>query len=142
MHQLIIFYDSHCPLCCYEMDKLLQHDTNHQIKLVDIYSMEFDELAPDITIENALSIIHGIYQSKIIQGIDVNYWAWTLVGKKHWVIFLKVPIMRQLAKVIYRLFARFRHPISTIFSKCFNIKAEQCSTGYCLVKKTSDHRSK
>lgn len=141
MSTLIIFYDSHCPLCCFEMDKLVQHDVTKQIKLVDIYSDQFAKLAPNIPQTEALSTIHGIYQNQIIKGIDVNYWAWTLVGKQHWVILLKVPITRQLAKLGYRIFARFRHQISSTFSKLFKRKAKQCSYGYCHDhKKTSDHR--
>lgn len=143
MTSLIIFYDSQCPLCCYEIDKLIQHDVNHRIKFVDIFSEEFDELAPGIDRSQALTIIHGIYQNKVIQGIDVNYWAWTLVGKKHWVFLLTTPVSRQIAKLGYCIFARNRRFISSLFSKLVKPNDKQCLNGYCNdPNKTSNHRRK
>lgn len=123
------------------MDKLLRYDVHDQIKLVDIYSAEFNLLAPEVNKGMALSVIHGIYQNKVIQGIDVNYWAWSLVGKKHWVVLLRTPVTRQLAKLGYVIFARNRHLISSICSKLFKLNAKQCANGYCHAPhKTPNHR--
>jgi predicted DCC family thiol-disulfide oxidoreductase YuxK len=124
------------------MDKLLMHDKKNLIKLIDIHSDCFNEMVPEISKKTALSVIHALYQNEVIQGIDVNYWAWTLVGKKHWVFLLQVPFTRQVAKLAYRIFARFRHPISTTFNRLFKLKTKQCSNGYCHDKKTPNNRIK
>ncbi len=134
---LTIFYDGQCPLCCFEMNKLKAHDTNNQIELCDIHDETFVEKTlalsngETLTKEQALKVIYAIHQGKLISGIDVNYWAWSLVGKKHWVLFLKIPLFRQLSKLGYLFFARYRKAISSFANKHFNLETPNCSTGYC-----------
>ena len=146
---LTIFYDGQCPLCCFEMDKLKARDTNNQIELFDIHDETFIEKTlaltngQTLTKEQALHVIFGVHQGKLISGIDVNYWAWSIVGKRHWVLFLKIPVFRQLSKLCYLFFARYRKPISSFANKHFKLKDSNCSTGYCHdTRKTPDNRRK
>ncbi|QOL25131.1 DUF393 domain-containing protein [Thalassotalea sp. LPB0316] len=143
MTKLLIFYDGHCPLCCYEMTKLCQYDNDKLIALVDIHADEFNQYANLLDKNTALARIHAIYQGDLIQGIDVNYYAWQIAGKPHYVWPLKVPVLRQIAQIGYLLFAHFRRPISKLANKLFKLEQANCHQGVCYDKQsTTDHRRK
>lgn len=78
---LTIFYDGNCPLCVTEMDHLKKHDNNQLIELINIHNKGFAQLYPDIEFNNAMKILHGTYQGKLLLGLEVTHRAWTIVGK-------------------------------------------------------------
>ena len=139
---LIIFYDSKCPLCSAEMDKLKQLDVTNQISLIDLHNEQLMEQHADIIFESAMKILHGKYQGKIIFGLEVTYVAWRLVGKGKWVAPLNWPVIKPVANMTYHLFAKFRLPISRFSSKVLRLKDNSCSTGACYDKSAnSNNRS-
>ena len=131
MEKLTIFYDGNCPLCCFEMDKLSRNDEQGVIALIDIQSEQFTPYEKHVSRPLALAKIHGLYEGKVISGIDINYHAWTLVGKGQWVWPLKAPVLRQISQVGYFIFAKFRHPISRVAAKIFKLKTKLCVDGVC-----------
>lgn len=140
MHTLIIFYDSHCPLCSLEMQKLKSRDTQDLIQLEDLHQNNFTQRFPDIDVESAMAVLHGMYQGERLLALDVTHRAWTLVGKGKWVAPLGYPIIKPIAHWIYLFFARYRQPISHFISRYMGIK--HCPKGVCHAQaKHTDHRS-
>lgn len=139
---LTIFFDGACPLCNTEMQKLKNNDKQNVIKLVDLHSTEFKEMYPEINFTEALKILHGSYQGRLLLGLEVTHKAWTLVGKGFWVAPLNWPIFKTLSHWLYLGLAKYRHPISTVLAKLFHLKANDCQSGVCFEKsKNTYHRS-
>lgn len=138
---LTIFYDGKCPLCVTEMHHLKQHDKHNAIKLVDIHQADFTAHYPEIKFTDAMKILHGYYDKKLLLGLEVTHRAWTIVGKGYWVAPLNWPLIKTLSHGVYLLLARYRHQISRFFSKKFGLKAINCSSGTCYDNSTNaDHR--
>jgi len=114
---LTIFYDSHCPLCQWEMRKLKQHDINNRIELINIHDQDFNIDYPHIDVDEAMSMLHGQWQSgEMLYGLDVTVNAWQLTGKHTWLKILRWPVIRFISDYIYRLFARHRNKISYLLT--------------------------
>lgn len=142
---LVIFYDGNCPLCSLEMQKLKRQDTNNQIELVNLHQENINTLYPDINVDKAMRILHGVYHNELLLGLNVTHRAWTLVGKGAFVAPLQLPIVKQLAHWVYLLVAKYRHPISQFMYMRLGIGATICEQGVCNEKyneKTNniDHR--
>lgn len=137
---LTIFYDGSCPLCTLEMDRLKRHDKHDLIKLVNLHQENFSIKYPDIDIEKAMHILHGIYRGKTLLALDVTHRAWTLVGKGLLVAPLSLPVVRQIAHQGYLLLAKYRQPISQCLYQRFGIGIQTCETGTCYEKPSNtDH---
>jgi predicted DCC family thiol-disulfide oxidoreductase YuxK len=128
---LTIFYDSHCPLCALEMQKVKSYDINNLIALEDLHQENFTVLFPDININKAMRILHGQYQGKTLLALDVTHRAWTLVGRGAFVAPLQIPIIKQVAHWGYLLLAKYRHPISNCLYERFGIGIQTCNKGTC-----------
>ena len=131
---LTIFYDGNCPLCNLEMQKLKRYDDKDLIILVNLRQENFQTLFPYININKALEILHGLYQGKILLGLDVTHRAWTLVGRGALVAPLQFPVIKQLAHGSYLLLAKYRHPISHFLYQRFGIGVATCEQGTCYEK--------
>lgn len=131
---LKIFYDGQCPLCATEMMHLKKHDHNDLITLVDIHQNDFDTHYPDIKFNDAMKVLHGKYQGKLLLGLEVTHRAWTLVGKGFWVAPLNWPGIRLLSLWVSLGFAKYRLQISEFSSKFLKIKNNNCTAGTCLKK--------
>ena len=139
---LTIFYDSHCPLCSLEMDKLKRYDTKDLIVLEDLHQDNFSALFPEIDLTKAMKILHGQYQGKTLLALDVTHRAWTLVGRGALVAPLQLPLIKQLAHGGYLLLAKYRHSISHCLNKRFGIGINTCEEGTCYEKpNNTNHRS-
>ncbi|MFQ3235874.1 MAG: putative DCC family thiol-disulfide oxidoreductase YuxK [Paraglaciecola sp.] len=132
---LTIFYDAKCPLCTTEMNHLKEYDKNNVITLVDLHQQDFANLYPEIKFIDAMNILHGAYNGKLLLGLEVTHRAWTLVGKGFWVAPLNWPVIKQLSHWVYLGLAKYRHPISTTlakaFPKLFDKASAQCRSGTC-----------
>lgn len=138
---LTIFYDGKCPLCATEMNSLKKHDKGNVIRLVDLHLSQFTTLYPHIDSLEAMRILHGEYQGKILLGLEVTHRAWTLVGRGFWVAPLNWPIVKTVSHWVYLGVAKFRHPISNFLAKIFHIKINSCESGVCFDKsKNTNHR--
>ncbi|MCG6202055.1 thiol-disulfide oxidoreductase DCC family protein [Psychromonas antarctica] len=138
---LTIFYDGQCPMCSTEMRHLKQHDKNNLITLEDIHQDDFAALYPDINFTDAMKILHGNYQGKLLLGLAVTHRAWTLVGKGFWVAPLNWPGIKTLSHWGYLGLAKYRQPISTCLSKLPGVKVGNCTSGTCYDKPTNvNHR--
>ena len=114
---LTIYYDGHCPLCMIEMKSLKHHDNENTINLIDLHNDNFSEDYPQINKTDAIGILHGqLDTGEILLGLDVTCKAWALVGKHKWMSILRWPLIRTIADVFYRLFARHRSKISYLLT--------------------------
>ena len=140
---LTIFYDGNCPLCATEMAQLKKHDQNSLITLVDIHQENFATLHPSVSFDGAMKILHGHYNGQVLLGLAVTHRAWTIVGKGFWVAPLNWPVIKTVSHWVYLGLARYRHPISALIAKLFNIKTTHCNSGTCHDNRTNtDHRRK
>jgi len=116
------------------MDRLKRHDSQNLIHLVNLRNDSLLVQYPDIDLTKALNELHGIYKGKILLGLDVTYKAWSLVGAKCLVSLLKMPLIKNLAEVAYRTFAKYREPVSRCLHKRFGIGMPHCEQGKCYGK--------
>jgi predicted DCC family thiol-disulfide oxidoreductase YuxK len=127
---LTIFYDGHCPLCAAEMQTLRSLDHHNQLQLEDIHADGFTNKFPHIDPIEADKLLHGQLSSgKILKGLDVTCLAWKLVGKHKWMQVLRWPVIRLFADMGYKVFARYRHPISAFVTgkpRCASCLKDRC----------------
>ena len=138
-NELTIFYDGNCPLCTLEMEKLKRYDKKNLIKLENLHQDNFTVLYPEIDVDKAMHILHGLYRGKTLLALDVTHRAWSLVGKGALVAPLKLPIIKQLAHQGYLLLAKYRQPISQCLYQRFGIGIQTCDEGTCYEKPSNTH---
>ena len=112
--KLTFLYDGGCPLCKRETDFLKGKDIFGNINFVDINSDDYDPTNyQNISYEKAMSNLHGIlHNGNLIQGLDVLAYAYQLVGLG-WVYFpIKIPIISNLLKIFYSVWAKYRLKIT------------------------------
>lgn len=124
-YELVLFYDSECPLCAREMQHLKKKDHWHRIHLVAIQSDEMEDY-PAVERSAAHQVLHGqLASGRVITGLDVTHKAWSLVGYGYATKILRVPLVRPVADRVYRLFARNRHRIAAVLTG--QSRCQQCS---------------
>lgn len=126
--ELTIFYDSACPLCSNEMAQLKKHDRLHKIHLVDLNSADLLTRYPNLDIEKANTILHGLTSDgKMLLGLDVTAMAWGLTGKHCWVKLLRLPLIKPVADKAYLAFAKNRYNISYLLTGKKRCTSDSCS---------------
>ena len=126
--ELTIFYDSACPLCANEMAQLKKNDRLNKIHLEDLNSEDLLTRYPDIDIEKANTILHGLTaDGKMLLGLDVTAMAWGLTGKHCWVKLLRLPLIKPVADKAYLAFAKNRYRISYLLTGQKRCTADSCS---------------
>ncbi|GAB3090907.1 DUF393 domain-containing protein [Aestuariicella hydrocarbonica] len=127
MKTLTLFYDSRCPLCALEMQALAARDTQQKLQLVDIWQPGFADRYPAIDPAAANRLLHALDErGNLLLGLDVTARAWSLVGitRYNW---LRWPLIKPVADVGYRLFARHRYSLSRLLTG----KARLCDSDQC-----------
>ena len=102
-----LYYDGKCALCNAEMARLrtLKADS---LELVDIHSVAEDSTLPDR--DQLLRQMHlQTAQGDFVTGLEANISAWehTPYGAR-WRL-LRLPLVRTLADLGYRIWARWRY---------------------------------
>jgi predicted DCC family thiol-disulfide oxidoreductase YuxK len=138
--KLTIYYDGNCPLCSLEMQKLKRYDDKKLIILVNLQQDNFTKHFPHINVANALQILHGEYQGKLLLALDVTHRAWTLVGRGALVAPLQFPVIKQVAHASYLLLAKYRYPISNFLHQRFGIGIKTCDKGTCYANTNNINR--
>lgn len=132
---LTIYYDGDCPMCSAEMAHLKGKDDRGLIKLVNLHDANFNTQNPGIDFDQAMKMLHGHYQGKLLLGLEVTHRAWTLVGKGFWVAPLNWPVIKPISHWLYCWVAKYRHPISTFLSRVFGVGQQPCDSGVCYGKR-------
>ncbi|HKX40684.1 MAG TPA: DUF393 domain-containing protein [Burkholderiaceae bacterium] len=149
---LTLFYDAACPVCSLEMDHLRERDRLGRLVFVDIAAPGFDPGAYGTTLAAMNAQIHAQRpDGSMLQGVDVLRLAYGAVGLG-WVMQASGwPLLRPLADVGYRLFARHRIAISHAAAPLIQALREQrarqtlrrmnaCGAGQCAAARPArDH---
>lgn len=113
MTKLTIFYDGCCPLCVAEVKELAALDSNGNLAFDNLQDPTFAERWPGVDTEDANRIIMGVLANgNVIRGLDLTHHAWSFVGKGYRTAWLRWPIIKPIADMGYRLFAKHRYKIS------------------------------
>lgn len=134
--QLTVFADGNCPLCMKEMIHLAKCDRQKRIRFIDINDAVSMRAYPNISYENAHSVLHGVvWSGETLLGLDVTHRDWTLVGKGYLTGFIRLPIIRVVADMVYLWFAKNRYKISRVLTR-----KESCGEG-CQIDFQYDYDS-
>jgi predicted DCC family thiol-disulfide oxidoreductase YuxK len=128
-HSVEIFYDGACPLCRREVALLLGLDRRGSIVFTDIATAEFDASSLGLTQHDLMARIHGrLPDGSLIEGVEVFRRAYQAIGLGPLVVLTRLPGVRQLLDVTYRLFAKHRLRWTG-----------RCSAGHCELPHASEH---
>lgn len=133
MTQLTLFYDGTCPLCVNEMLELQKADTTNSINLEDISAADFTSRYPRIDPIAANRLLHALTQdNRLLLGLDATCAAWGLTGKQRWLKLLRYPVIKPVADLGYRLFARYRYQFSWLLT---GQRRGACTDKACQIKR-------
>ena len=105
-----VFFDGECPLCMREINLLrrLDRDTNH-IVFTDISAADFRPEKYNKTMSGFMERIQGrLPEGQWIEGVEVFRQLYSAVGFERFIPITRLPVVRQLLHLGYRIFAKFR----------------------------------
>lgn len=112
-YPITIFYDGACGICRREMGRYRAEDKNARLKFVNANHPNFDLKSEGLDPQKILDYIYAKDQNgKVVCGVDAFAWIWEACGYKFLPILVRLPLIKQLARAFYRLFARYRYKIS------------------------------
>jgi predicted DCC family thiol-disulfide oxidoreductase YuxK len=127
---LTLYYDGQCAFCTREMMRLAGWDIREALAFVDIAQPGFDPAPLGLSMDDLnREMASRTAQGQVRVGVDSMLAAYTLVGKGYLVWPLRVPGLRQVLTLLYRLFARHRYSMS----KLLGYKMPDCTDGVCGV---------
>ncbi len=126
--QLTVFFDGACHLCSREIhhqQKMLHGDDS--VAFVDIADPAFDAAGYHLDARAVNKHMHVMDQDgKVHKGVDAFAVLWRRIPGYRWLGFLvRQPVLRQLAKVGYAVFAEIRPYLPK------RQREENCETGTC-----------
>ena len=107
--QVTCFHDGECPLCELEINMMKKADKSNSIQWVDITKDKQALEDAGISYQQAMDQIHVLDDNKMQVGVDgfISLWR-TLPYYRFLVFFVRLPFIYPIAKVGYKLFARYR----------------------------------
>jgi predicted DCC family thiol-disulfide oxidoreductase YuxK len=112
-YPITIFYDGACGICRREMENYRTKDKNTRLKFINANHPNFDPKSEGLDPIKILDYIYAKDQNgKVVYGVDAFAWIWEACGYKFLPILVRLPLIRELARAFYRLFARYRYEIS------------------------------
>ncbi len=112
-YPITIFYDGACGICRKEMERYRAKDKNGRLSFVDVNRQGFDAQLEGLDPQKALDYIHARdAKGKIVRGAEAFIWIWLACGYKVLPLLARLPLIKQAARVFYKLFARYRYKIS------------------------------
>ena len=124
-----IFYDAACPMCNFEIMRLLKLDTQHCFTAVDISAPQFDTRTEGYGLEMAQmqQLLHIRRDDGVILiGVEAIAALYRSIGSTWWTGPLVWPATRKAASKLYAWVARHRYRISAVLGF-----APRCSEGSC-----------
>jgi len=127
-----LLYDGECPLCVREV-KWLQHwNRRGRLAFEDITGDGFDPARYSTTRDELMQAMHGVFpDGRMVRAVDAFREAYSLVGLGWLLAPTRWPVLRPVFDALYRLFARYRMPLGSLFGR-------SCDSGSChVVSKTA-----
>ena len=116
LQKLTLFYDGACPLCQAEIIFLSGRNQDGLLDFIDINSERYDPITVGVSCEQALAAMYGQYaDGGLIQGAKVFPEAYRRANLPFLAWLFSRPYLERILNVAYRLFAKYRHPISNLF---------------------------
>ena len=104
-----MFYDGDCPFCMRETRFLKKLDWRRRIRFTNIAAPDFKPESVGKTHAGLMAEIHGrLPDGTWITGVEVFRRLYASVGLGPLVLLTRLPLIKQLMNVGYRLFARNR----------------------------------
>lgn len=103
-----VFFDGACPLCVREIKMLRRLDRRQRIRFVDIAAEGF--VPPEgLRWDTLMARIHGrLPDGSLVEGVEVFRRLYAAVGLGPVVALTRLPGVRQVLDLLYRVFARNR----------------------------------
>jgi predicted DCC family thiol-disulfide oxidoreductase YuxK len=112
-YPITIFYDGACSICRREMERYRAKDKNTKSKPIIANHSNFDPKNEGLDPQKILDYIYAKDQNgKVVYSVEAFVWIWEACGYKFLPILVRLPLIKQLARAFYRLFARYRYKIS------------------------------
>lgn len=110
IYPITIFYDGACSVCAREMERYRKKDKLGRLKFFDVNQASFDFRRYGLRPERLKDYIHAQDgQGKTVYGIDAFIWIWQAVGWRLLPFFVGFPLIKQVGKIFYRIFAKNRY---------------------------------
>jgi len=125
--QIKVLYDGECPLCTREIRFLERRDHGQgRVQFEDIAAPSFDPAVYGLDAQQVMARIHGVLpDGQVVEGVEVFRRLYAGVGLGWLVAPTRWPILRNLADLAYRIFARNRLR--------WTGRAPDCEAGSCEV---------
>lgn len=110
VNMINVFYDDRCPLCRREIEYYKKLSAFTEIKWSGI-SENIPTLEKyGISYTESLKVLHAINEdNQMVYGVDTFILIWQQLPKWKWIAkFIELPLIYQLSKGIYRIFAKWR----------------------------------
>jgi predicted DCC family thiol-disulfide oxidoreductase YuxK len=125
--QLKVLYDGMCPFCTSEVRWLGRLDHERRLAFEDITAPGFDPARYGKTEAQLMGAVQGVLpDDSTITGVEVFRQAYAAVGLGWLMAPTRWPFLRPLLDSFYRLFARNRKKIGSMFGR-------ECPEGRCPV---------
>lgn len=110
----LVLFDADCPICVRSVKELERRDRHAALEFQDIHDLEHREMDPPISPEALERSIHLVDpHGKVREGADAVEIILTLLPGLSWISwFFRVPLVRPLARLVYRLVARNRYRLT------------------------------
>jgi predicted DCC family thiol-disulfide oxidoreductase YuxK len=104
-----VYYDGACPLCAREMRRIQRRDQQRRIGFVDIAADGFDPASAGVGRAALMDRIHArLPDGTLVEGVEVFRRLYTILGRGWLVAPTRLPGIRRLLDLAYRVFARNR----------------------------------
>jgi predicted DCC family thiol-disulfide oxidoreductase YuxK len=125
---LRVFYDGACAVCAREIEHYLRRDQAGRLVPIDISAADFDPHPCGIPLSALMFELHVIdRQGTIYRGVDAFWAIWQAFPATplFWLLgrLVTLPLLRPLARLGYRAFARIRRYLPK--------RRSACPTGSC-----------
>ncbi len=108
-YDIEVFFDGDCPLCRREIDFLKRRDHANRIRATDISSADFVASDYGTDFHTLMAEIHGrLPCGAWITGVEVFRRLYGAIGFGRIVMLTRLPLIRQILDLGYRVFARNR----------------------------------
>ncbi|HEX9873068.1 MAG TPA: DUF393 domain-containing protein [Deferrimonas sp.] len=128
---LTVFYDGACSICAAEISRYRPHQGPERLVFVDISAPDFDPAAYGLTREAVETEMHAIDgDGAVYTGVAAFTAIWRIVPGFFYSVLAEVldlPGVRDLARLGYKIFARYRYLLPRRTAECAD---ESCNLGH------------